>query len=237
MAMCEGISLHIQDKHQRQHSFLENRNWEGNSHIGNRLAQASFFYDLAKSLRPQQVCEIGFNGGHSAAIFLAAMGGKGRLTAFDFGEWAYSQTAISYVETLYPEGRLEFVKGNSAVTVPDWTQKNGRICDLFSVDGDHVYEGVKVDIKNAIKATRPGGTIILDDMNPASDAGTRRAFDDAVKAGLLIGNKCIECVRLDVSYIHRYDVTNVRQFFWCMVFCNGTNLLRDGKKHGLKMAS
>jgi len=200
----------------------ENHAWEGNAHNGSWFAQATFYYDLAKSIRPNHICEIGFNGGHSAAIFLAAMQGKGKVTAFDLGRWAYSQTAISYMETLYPEGQLEFVKGNSRLTVPEWKQQNGQICDLFSVDGDHHYEGAKLDIRNAIKATRPGGIIILDDMNPASPLGTRLAFDELVNEGLLVNAKCLECVRSDVSYLHRNDVTNIRPSNVLAAWCFAT---------------
>merc|ERR1712091_62262 len=42
------------------------RAWYGNSHIGNRPVQARAYYDLARSVQPGTICEVGFNGGHSA---------------------------------------------------------------------------------------------------------------------------------------------------------------------------
>ena len=79
MAMMEGLTHHIMEKHSSKISpWMKTRAWEGNSHIGNRKEQAVFYYDWMKSLtggddKFRHVCEIGMNGGHSALIFLAAL--------------------------------------------------------------------------------------------------------------------------------------------------------------------
>ena len=67
---------------------------------------------------------------------------------------------------------------------------------------------------NAVGATRPGGTLILDDMqNP----GPRRAFEESVRRGWLVEPKCVDGVPIDVSYVHRFDSSNVRRLnmSWC----------------------
>ena len=82
------------------------------------------------------------------------------------------------------------------------------------VDGDHSYEGTSRDISNAVGATRPGGTLILDDMqNP----GPRRAFEESVRRGWLVEPRCVDGVPIDVSYVHRFDSSNVRRLnmSWC----------------------
>jgi hypothetical protein len=82
------------------------------------------------------------------------------------------------------------------------------------VDGDHSYEGTSRDISNAVGATRPGGTLILDDMqNP----GPRKAFEESVRRGWLLEPKCVDGVPIDVSYVHRFDSSNVRRLnmSWC----------------------
>ena len=63
-------------------------------------------------------------------------------------------------------------------------------------------------------ATRPGGTLILDDMqNP----GPRKAFEESVRRGWLVAPECVDGVPIDVSYVHRFDSSNVRRLnmSWC----------------------
>lgn len=234
MASMEGLTHYLMERFrtasppadvQTSHSFLKTRAWEGNSHIGNRPIQAAFYYDWIRSIQhvdsSTQICEIGMNGGHSAFIFLAALSGQKNLdihlTMFDFAHYAYSEWAVNYINTLYP-GMFTLHKGDSRSSVPESTAENakmGVLCDVFSVDGDHTYEGALVDIKNAAKATRKGGFIILDDMNPGGP--TRKAFDEVVKDGVLREPKCVEDVFMRVGYENRFDETNARELTmsWC----------------------
>jgi hypothetical protein len=101
-------------------------------------------------------------------------------------------------------------------------------CDIFSVDGDHSYEGARIDILNAIKATRKGGKIILDDMNP--DGPTRKAFDSVLSLGregtskeekvVLTDPRCVEDVYIRVGYKDRINGTNAREM--CVSWCSAT---------------
>ena len=269
MTAMEGITHHIMDKHyvtnndKQSMPWLASRAWEGNSHIGNRPAQATYYYDWIRSLHNdggihnngggvERICEIGMNGGHSAIIFLAATtrfttnnknnqqdDGDARssssstisntsanLIMFDLNQYVYSTTAKKYIETMFP-GRFTYYPGNSLVTLPQWTSNlttattatspnEKEKCDVFSIDGDHSYEGALQDIRNAALATKKGGYIILDDMNPTS--GTRKAFDMAVQVDKIISQpKCLENVLLKVGYDDRTDVTNARSLLisWC----------------------
>ena len=128
MASMEGLSTYLMDKHAgaKDHDFLKNRSWEGNSHIGNRPLQATYYYDWIRSLdKVQHVCEIGLNGGHSAVIFLAGLVGREgvKLTMFDLMMWDYSPTAAKYVDALYPV-KMTVIEGNSRKLVPEWTNQN-----------------------------------------------------------------------------------------------------------------
>jgi len=242
MAMMEGLTHYIMDKHSpssRHNKFLKTRAWEGNSHIGNRPKQATFYYDWVRSLKAtmgdvSHVCEIGMNGGHSALIFLAALsawydGGdtendaasssinSPKVTMFDLAQFDYSPSAKEYIEILYPR-RFTLHKGNSQEVLPKWTAEHQTDkCHVFSIDGDHSYKGARVDILNAVKATRKGGLLILDDMNPGGP--TRRAFESVLKdePGLLVNKQCVENVDLKVGYDDRYDETNARDMVmsWC----------------------
>jgi len=69
-------------QHAGPERWLRTRAWEGNSHIGNRPEQPHAYYDITRKLRRDRasraltLCEVGFNGGHSAALFLSAAGRK-----------------------------------------------------------------------------------------------------------------------------------------------------------------
>lgn len=223
----EGLTHHIMDKHPMEYNFLKTRAWEGNSHIGNRPIQATYYYDWARSLsfdgsKARHVCEIGMNGGHSALIFLAALTQNdhtkrdANVTMFDFFKYTYSPAALKYVETLYP-GRFSIYKGDSHSTLPKWIAEKGteNLCDIFSVDGDHSFQGAKTDIQNAVIATRKGGKIILDDMSPVGQ--TRRAFEEALTANIIGAPRCVENVETVTGHIDRIDETNVRKVVlnWC----------------------
>ena len=213
-ALLESMTFAISERFQESHDFLRTRAWYGNSHIGNRPKQARAYFDVARRLRPRTICEIGFNGGHSAAIFLAAAGSRASMISFDLQQFTYSSMATRLVQAIFP-GQLHVVEGLSQDTVPRFAAKRGRVCDLFSVDGDHSYEGTARDIANAAAATRGNGMLILDDVIPASPP--RRAFDEAVAAGTLVAPACTENVAIDVSYVHRRDQTKVRHLnmSWC----------------------
>jgi len=222
MASMEGLTTYIMDHYKDQkiagYNFLKNRAWEGNSHIGNRPLQATYYYDWIRSLdNTHHVCEIGLNGGHSAVIFLAALAGIDdvHMTMFDLMTWEYSSTAASYVDTLYP-GKMNVIEGKSQRTVKSYFAENPNdLCDFFSVDGGHRYFEAKPDIVAAAAYTRKGGVILLDDMNPGSQ--TRNAFDEVVEEGLLTNPHCVENVQQKVGYVNRVDETYARDtvLSWC----------------------
>ena len=78
--------------------------------MGNRPEQARAYYDLARRLAPHRICEIGMNGGHSAAIFLAAAGPSASLVMFDTFAFSYSNWTAHTLSRLFP-GQIEFVVG------------------------------------------------------------------------------------------------------------------------------
>ena len=226
MASMEGLTVHVMKDHKDNENniwFMKNRAWAGNSHIGNRDKQATYYYDWIKSsnlgIDVEHVCEIGMNGGHSAFIMLAALStGKKEddpnLTMFDFGQYSYSKDVASYLKAVYPR-RFQVYYGDSTKIVPEWISKTQKEkCDVFSVDGDHSYQGAKADILNAAKASRKGGKIILDDMDVGK--GPRKAFDEFIQSGVLENPRCVSADVL-VGYDDRYDTTNSRSMplLWC----------------------
>ena len=134
---------------------------------------------------------------------------------FDLFEYKYSESVTKYIDILYPR-RFTLHKGPSGETVPKWMAENkNNKCDVFSVDGDHSYTGARTDILNAVKATKKGGWIILDDMDPGGE--TRKAFDSVFAEGKLVDKKCVEDKFIKIGHEDRYDDKNSRTLSssWC----------------------
>lgn len=70
------------------------------------------------------MCEIGFNAGHSTLLLLLGRDDRPLdLTIFDIGHNRYTKPAMNYIQTLFPNVHLEYIKGDSTVTMPQWIEK------------------------------------------------------------------------------------------------------------------
>ena len=211
-------ALTVTASHSGKEKHLRNRAWAGRSHVGCRPQQYQSYYNLIRAHKPRSICEIGFNGGHSAAVFLSAAGRAARLYSFDLGEFTYTRAQVRILNKLFP-GQIDYYEGNSTQTLPSFIDShrikgNARPCDIFSVDGSHSYEGAKADIVNAISATRAGGVLVLDDQQSHSEP--RRAFNEISKAGWFSDIRCTGNM-FNISYVNRYDASKVRhqEMTWC----------------------
>jgi hypothetical protein len=76
--------------------------------------------------------------GHSAAVFLAAAP-QATLHVFDLMTLPYSQPQVALFKRTH-NSKVKVYKGSSFDLLPWFTSKNVQ-CDVFSVDGDHSFEG------------------------------------------------------------------------------------------------
>jgi hypothetical protein len=122
----------------------------------------------------RKLCEIGFNAGHSAALLgLGSMerhGDHTELVIFDLAEHAYTRPCWEFLQDRYfSELRgCQFVAGDSRVMIPAWMELNRHhvgTFDLVHVDGGHTTECIVSDLFSAYHLARPGGRIIVDDIN------------------------------------------------------------------------
>jgi hypothetical protein len=132
-------------------------------------SKARFIFDslCARRLRQTaaQVCEVGFNAGHSAMLFLESLP-NARLITFDVGgptkPWLLRQR--SRLESLYGE-RFELIVGDSKVEVPTWASRSGHTaCDVVFIDGSKTYEGRLADLVQLHSASHFGTTVFLDEV-------------------------------------------------------------------------
>jgi len=162
--------------------------WEGNGgdhHPGLQIGYVSppqlpLLHEVAGN-GPLQLCEVGFNAGHSATQFLTA-NPLATLLSFDLVENDYVQVALTAVATLFP-GRHQLRRGSSALTVPQFHAEQPAFqCNVIFVDGDHTFEGAWADLKNMAQLAPPGATVAVDDMDIP---GVIQAWEKAIAECLI----------------------------------------------------
>lgn len=133
-----------------------------------------------------RICEIGFNAGHSALLFVLAANPASTFLFFDLGEHAYTRPATSYIQTRFPTMSLEFQYGNSLTQIPRWLEANRDqqgTYDVVHVDGGHTKECITSDLLCGYLLAKPGGLVIVDDLQ---DKGILESVNMWVREGYLV---------------------------------------------------
>merc|ERR1712037_761980 len=100
----------------------------------------SMYFHVARGPTVRNICEVGFNAGHSAAVFLNA-NPEAAVYSFDIGPFPYTRGNAELMEQLFDD-RFEYIQGPSGDTVPEFHRQRPNVrCDVISVDGDHSTEG------------------------------------------------------------------------------------------------
>jgi predicted O-methyltransferase YrrM len=143
--------------------------FEGGAGPDKKLLLFALVYILGAKL----VYETGFNAGGTASAMAESL----KLTRGKYVGFEIAEKRVPVIEEFhrrYPGH--EVVMGNSAVTLPARWEATRETPDLFFVDGDHSEHGALKDMEHAKKIVRPGGVIMVDDVN---DPGIRRAINRA----------------------------------------------------------
>jgi len=179
--------------------MLNSGDFEG--HIGLSRSKISFIQEILKMYDIKSIAEIGFNGGHSTAIFLQNPKTENVLS-FDLCTHKYSTDAVSYIKRNF-NNRFSIICGDSTKMIPKY---NGNSFDLILVDGGH-YDNIPfLDIKNSIKYLARSGTYILMDDTFYSfliSSISNHTVDETWKHFINIGKiKNIKSIRgLSLGYI------------------------------------
>ncbi|MEO8358611.1 MAG: class I SAM-dependent methyltransferase [Vicinamibacteria bacterium] len=121
-----------------------------------------------QALKPVRVCEIGARRGGTLALFALAAAPNARILSMDI--------AFSHARTLL-NPRL----GRPTQTVACWKADShdpslpskvsawfGDKLDFLFIDGDHSYDGVRMDYERFSPMVRAGGLIAFHDISPDS---------------------------------------------------------------------
>ena len=196
--------------------------WETMGHAAQVPEQVASFRGLVANeprVRTGCVCEIGFNAGHSAIMWLHGTGA--RLVEFDLQSLPYSTASRRFAETTFP-GRVAFHVGKSRNTLPQYVAsvRNGTAppCDLWLVDGDHGI-GAQHDMMNALGASRDGTIFVVDDASLRFPL-LRKYWRIHVAVGRLRERACIQLKRGGATHTAKG---------WCVGSVSGWATTAEGR--------
>jgi predicted O-methyltransferase YrrM len=130
-----------------------------------------FVYAFARHYRPQCVVEVGTFAGGTAVGWGKALAenGTGRLICVDQDVYSAGTfpavTRRNLTAAGLPSDRYELRGGNSRLVVPQLARELRSGVDVYLVDGDHTYDGALSDIENGLPMLRPGGFILVHDVD------------------------------------------------------------------------
>ena len=143
-------------------------------HVKNKEDARYNLYHLSKI--SSNLVEVGFNGGHSAALFFYANPSVS-LLSFDLCNHRYTELCLNYLKTKYS---IEFVKGNSIETIPQ--HQNHLKYDVIHIDGGHDKNSCSSDILNCKKFTDKHSFLVIDDTYLQ---GINEAIDNLINTKLI----------------------------------------------------
>lgn len=138
-------------------------------------------YNLAK--KAKNILEIGFNAGHSTALMLLA-NPTSKIMHFDLREHAYGERCYEFLKSVFGKERfIEFVAGDSRVTVPSHIDKCTTRFDLLHIDGGHTDLVAYSDITHTQKYAAPQNYVIVDDYDMPN---LKAVTDQFVRRGIIL---------------------------------------------------
>lgn len=161
-------------------------------HSGDFREEQLLYVRLASLPCVRRICEIGFNAGHSAAIWLSA-NDHAEVLFFDLFDVAAGPPGERFLreseELVDPDKRLRIIKGSSIDTLPAFASANPDVrCDLLIVDGGHAREVAYADMANFRQLARAEFHILVVDDTYCEAywcIGPTRAIEEAVDDRLI----------------------------------------------------
>jgi hypothetical protein len=225
------------DRIAAQHS-PKGKNWyKTMGHIAQVPQQVKFIQRYVSSLfsgRAAHICEVGFNAGHSALVFLTASPTT-TYTAIDLGDLKWSVASREFLRSRFPE-RFKYIQGEAGrgkalkayatrakrekglARFDSHSQQNAPLCDLLSVDGSHRFEGANADVLNGLAIAGKNGYVMIDDASETYP-GVIQAWEGAKKNHVLREIECSPSPGYPVTGDNINPTTKKLQVYlkrWCI---------------------
>ena len=169
-----------------------------------------FIYDVLRRSFPeaQTVCELGFNAGHSALLFLETLP-QARVYSFDLCDGPWTLRNADHVATSYPD-RFELMMGDSAETIPAFAWR-GIQCDVVFVDGSKDAEHRRADMALFRKFAHNKTVVLLDEVSSSACirgsapcvgnySAITEMYTSLVRDEQLFVHECIDTITEDDSF-------------------------------------
>eukprot|EP00386_Alphamonas_edax_P016256 GDKI01049653.1.p1 GENE.GDKI01049653.1~~GDKI01049653.1.p1 ORF type:complete len:311 (-),score=64.65 GDKI01049653.1:40-972(-) len=184
---------------------------EGNVATSERALR--MYFEVARGPNVKTICEIGFNAGHSAAIFLVA-NPHAKVVSFDVGQFNYTVANANLMKDIFGD-RFFMVWGDSKLSVPSVRAELPDLrCDVIAIDGDHSTETAFLDLMNMRELASCRNWVLFDDPGYRS---TNLAWQGAKDKGIVTQTECFIDVSPKPSYMF-IEFPDHRS--WCLGFMN-----------------
>ncbi|WP_067894545.1 O-methyltransferase [Nocardia vaccinii] len=142
-------------------------------------AQGKFLHLIARSIRARRVLEIGTLGGYSTIWLARAVGEDGQVLSLEF-EPRHAEVARENLDRAGVGKRVEIRVGAALDSLPVLEQEQPTPFDLVFIDADKVNNANYV--RWALRLTRPGSVIIIDNVVRNGGIADPDSTDEAVRA-------------------------------------------------------
>lgn len=164
-----------------------------------------FVYALARHYKPEFIVEVGTFAGGTAVGFANAINqnGRGKLICVDqdsYSNGTFPQVVKRNLSRVgFSESKLQLCCGDSKEWLPKLAEDLKEQVEIVLVDGDHTYEGAVADLTNAVPLVKPGGFILVHDVD------RKRRMDEATPE------------HPHPVYEAFHDVVGDHQLNWCIL--------------------
>jgi hypothetical protein len=182
-------------------------------HSGQLTDERKIYKSMARIPCVKVICEIGFNGGHSAIAWLVS-NSQAKVVMFDLWVHQSPQVGLDHILTLKElnSDRLTVVKGSSLETVKTFHAANPSFrCDLISIDGGHSFDTAMADVENMrFMSNSHFNILLIDDTNCGASYCVDNVVQEAERRNYL---HVLEGISLDgnrrgvsvMTYLHHQN--------------------------------
>ncbi len=158
--------------------------------------QGAFMEILTRAIGAQEALEIGTFTGYSAISIARGLAPAGRLLCLELSE-EFAETAAGNLAAAGVADRVEIITGPAVETLRKLPEREHF--DLVFIDADKT--GYSEYFEEALKRTRPGGLILLDNMLQDGRVLDPDPDDESTNAIVALNEKLAGDERVDIAMV------------------------------------